>query len=99
MNKEIMSITHVITLISQMSHSQKKWFSLAVAVAVVGLASMLTGCGNRDAERAAVQQKATNEAAAAFMKQGNGHVRKLGGGTQPAAGVSNATVGANDAKK
>jgi hypothetical protein len=99
MKEEIMSITHIITLISQMSHLQKKWFSLAVAVAVVGLASMFTGCSNKEADRAAVQQKATNKAAAAFMKQGNRHVRKLNGRAQPAAGVLNAATGVDDAKK
>jgi hypothetical protein len=65
-------------LINQMSHTQKKWFSLAVAVAVVWLTSMLTSCDNRQAKQAAAQQKASNEAAAVFLKQGDGKIRQWG---------------------
>lgn len=80
--------------INQMSHSQKKWFSLVVAVILVSLASMLTGCGNKEAEQAAAQQKATNEAASVFLKQGDGKIRKWG--EKPASAPAK---GADDAKK
>ena len=80
------------------SFNQKKFFSLFLAVAIVALASMLTGCGKSEAEKAveqqAAQQKATNEAAAIFMKQGNGTVRKWG--QKPA---SEPVKGVDDAKK
>lgn len=80
--------------INQMSHSQKKWFSLIVAVILVSLASMLTGCGNKEAEQAAAQQKATNEAASVFLKQGDGKIREWG--QKPASAPAK---GADDAKK
>lgn len=80
--------------IKQMSHSQKKWSSFLVAVVCVSVLSMLTGCGNKEAEQAAAQQKATNEAAAVFMKQGDGKIRQWG--QKPA---SDPAKGAGDAKK
>jgi uncharacterized lipoprotein YehR (DUF1307 family) len=81
-------------MFNQMSHSQKKWFSLAVAVVLVCLTSMLTGCGNKEAEQAAATQKARDEAAAVFLKQGSGKVRQWG--QKP---VSEPAGGTNDAKK
>jgi uncharacterized lipoprotein YehR (DUF1307 family) len=81
-------------MFNQMSHSQKKCFSLAVAVVLVCLASMLVGCGNREAEQAAARQNARDEAAAVFLKQGSGKVRQWG--QKP---VSEPARGANDAKK
>ncbi|MFZ3288968.1 MAG: hypothetical protein WA191_19265 [Telluria sp.] len=81
-------------MFNQLSHSQKKWYSLAVAVILACLASMLTGCGNREAEQAATQQKARDEAAAVFLKQGSGKVRQWG--QKPA---SEPARGGNDAKK
>ncbi|MES2758094.1 MAG: hypothetical protein V4693_12030 [Pseudomonadota bacterium] len=94
-----MSITRLVTQIIQMTHSQKKWFSLTIAVAVVGLALMLTGSGNKEAEQATASQKATNEAAAVFMRQGNGHVRKSGDRTRAAASALNVVPGVDDATK
>lgn len=81
-------------LINQMSHAQKKWFSLAVAVAVVCLTSMLTNCDNRQAKQAASQQKASNEAAAVFLKQGDGKIRQWGSKVASAPAKE-----ADDAKK
>jgi hypothetical protein len=81
-----------------MTFNQKKFFSLFLAVVIVALGSMLTGCGKPVAEKAveqqAAQQKATDEAAAIFMKQGNGTVRKWG--QKPA---SELVKGADSAKK
>jgi len=69
-------------MIRNMTLNQKKLFSLFLAVVIVALASMLTGWGKSEAEKAvekqAAQQKATNEAAAIFLKQGNGTVRNWG---------------------
>jgi hypothetical protein len=81
-------------MFNQISHPQKKWFSLGVAVVLVCLASMLAGSGNKEAEQAAARQKAIDEAAAVFLKQGSGKVRQWG--QKP---VSEPARGANDAKK
>ncbi|AKU20773.1 hypothetical protein [Massilia sp. NR 4-1] len=64
--------------INQMSHSQKKWFSLVVAVILVSLVCMLAGRNNKEAEQATAQQKVINEAATVFLKQGDGKIRKWG---------------------
>lgn len=72
--------------IIQMSRTQKKWFSLAIAVILVCLAAMLSGCGNKEAEQAAAQHKTTNDAAKVFMKQGDGKIRKWGERRASAAG-------------
>lgn len=80
--------------INRMSHAQKKWFSLVVAVILVSLASMLTGCGYKEAEQAAARQKATNDAAKVFMKQGDGKIRSWG--EKPSSAPAK---GADDAKK
>lgn len=78
--------------INQMSHSQKKWFSLIVAVILVSLVWMLTGRTNKDAEQTAAQQRASNEAASVFLKQGDGKIRKWGdkSASAPVTGVNNA---------
>jgi curli biogenesis system outer membrane secretion channel CsgG len=85
-------------MINNMTFNQKKFFSLLLAVVIVALASMLTGCGKSEAEKAAgqlaAQQKAANEAVAIFMQQGSGTVRKWG--QKPA---SEPAKGADDAKK
>lgn len=75
-----------INTVYNFSANQKKWFSFVVAIVAVALASMLTGCGNKEVEQAAARQKATNDAAQIFLKQGNGHVRKWG--EKPATPVS-----------
>lgn len=80
--------------INQMSHAQKKWFSLAVAVALTCLASTLTSCDNKEAKQAAAQQKASNEAAAVFLKQGDGRIRQWGN-----KALSAPAEEADDAKK
>lgn len=63
-----------------MTFNQKKFFSLGLAVVIVCLASMLTGCGKSDAEKVAEQQAAANKATHEMMKQGDGQkaIRKLG---------------------
>lgn len=63
-----------------MTFNQKKFLSLGLAVGIVSLASMLTGSGKSDAEKAAEQQAAANKATHEMMKQGDGHkaVRKPG---------------------
>lgn len=63
-----------------MTFNQKKFFSLALAVVIVSLASMLTGCGKSEAEKAAEQQNAANKATQEMLKQGGGTkaVRKPG---------------------
>ncbi|NVM76080.1 major membrane immunogen (membrane-anchored lipoprotein) [Duganella sp. SG902] len=63
-----------------MTFNQKKFLSLGLAIAIVSLASMLTGCGKSDAEKVAEQQAATNKATHEMMKQGDSQktVRKPG---------------------
>lgn len=63
-------------MFNKLSYAQKKWLSLTVAIILVCFASLLTGCGNKEAEEALAQQKAANEAAAIFLKQGDGKVRQ-----------------------
>lgn len=79
--------------INKMSHAQKKWFSLFIAVILVSLVSVLIDRSNREAEQA-VHQKATNEAASLFLKQGEGKIRKWG--EKPAEAPAK---GADHAKK
>ncbi|RFP24190.1 hypothetical protein D0T25_03940 [Duganella sp. BJB488] len=63
-----------------MTFNQKKILSLALAVVIVSLLSMLTGRSKSDAEKAAEQQNAANKATQEMMKQGDGKkaVRKPG---------------------
>lgn len=63
-----------------MTFNQKKFLSLGLAIAIVSLVSMLTGCSESDAEKVAEQQAAANRATHEMMKQGDGQkaVRKLG---------------------
>lgn len=63
-----------------MTFNQKKFLSLGLAIAIVALASMLTGCGKSDAEKVAEQQAAANKATHEMMKQSDGQktVRKPG---------------------
>lgn len=63
-----------------MTFNQKKFLSLALAVAIVSLASMLTGCGKSEAEEVAEQQAAANKSTQEMMKQGGDKktVRKPG---------------------
>ena len=63
-----------------MTFNQKKFLSLGLAIAVVSLASMLTGCGKSDSEKVAEQQAAANKATHEMMKQGDGQktIRKPG---------------------
>ncbi len=95
--------------INEMTPMQKKWFSLGAALVIVTLASVLLACGEKRAEEAAARQKATDEAASRFMKQGNGKVRdwnasgSVGSGTtkdaKPAPASGNSTERANNAQK
>lgn len=63
-----------------MTFNQKKFFSLSLAVVIVCMASMLTGCGKSEAEKVAEQQAAANKATQEMMKQGGDKktVRKPG---------------------
>jgi hypothetical protein len=72
--------------IKQMSHDQKRWFSLGVALILFALFSFLTGCSDKAAQDAAARQKAQDAAMQQMLKQsgaasgaGGGHtVRKPG---------------------
>jgi len=55
--------------IKQMSHDQKRWFSLGVALILFTLVSLLTGCDNKAAEDAAARQKAQYAAMQQMLKQ------------------------------
>jgi major membrane immunogen (membrane-anchored lipoprotein) len=63
-----------------MTFNQKKFLSLGLAIAIVSLASMLTGCGKSDSEKVAEQRAAANKATHEMMKQGDGQktIRKPG---------------------
>ena len=72
--------------IKQMSHDQKRWFSLGVALILFDLFSLLTGCSDKAAEESAARQKAQDAAMQQMLKQsgaastpdGNHTVRKAG---------------------
>jgi len=72
--------------IKQMSHDQKRWFSLGVALILFALFSFLTGCSDKAAQDAEARQKAQDQAMQQMLKQsgaasgaGGGHtVRKPG---------------------
>ena len=55
--------------LNQMSHDQKRWFSLGVALILFTLVSLLTGCGDKAAEDAAARQKTQDEAMQQMLKQ------------------------------
>jgi outer membrane biogenesis lipoprotein LolB len=57
-----------------MTRQQKKWGSLAVAVLIVLLFSLLTGCSSKADD----EQKQKDEAIRQFMHQEDGTVRKPG---------------------
>lgn len=57
-----------------MNSTHKKWISLALALTIVALASILTGCGNKEATPAAQQAAEAQKPAA----PGPVHVRKWG---------------------
>ena len=80
-----------------MNPAQKKWFALALSFAIVCLGSMI-GSGVSESNQAAAHQK-TIDAAATFMKQGDGHVRKLRGSEHSKVSASRETTGDDDAKK
>ncbi|MDR3371765.1 hypothetical protein [Rhodoferax sp.] len=72
--------------IKQMSHDQKRWFSLGVALILFTLFSLLTGCSDKVAEESAARQKAQDAAMQQMLKQsgaastpdGSHTVRKAG---------------------
>ena len=55
--------------IKQMSHDQKRWFSLGVALILFALFSLLTGCSDKAAEESAARQKAQDAAMQQMLKQ------------------------------
>ena len=67
--------------IKQMSHDQKRWFSLGVALILFTLVSLLTGCGDKAAEDAAARQKTQDEAMQQMLKQGDAASAADGGHT------------------
>lgn len=72
--------------IKQMSHDQKRWFSLGVSLILFTLFSLLTGCGDKAAEESAARHKAQDAAMQQMLKQsgaastpdGSHTVRKVG---------------------
>lgn len=93
-----MAISRILKLTNRMNPAQKKWFALAISIAIVFLGSALIDSGINESNQAAAQQRATN-AAATFMKQGDGHVRKLRGGDHSNVSALPDTTGAVDAKQ
>ena len=55
--------------LKQMSHDQKRWFSLGVALILFTLFSFLTGCSDKAADDAAARQKAQDAAIQKMLKQ------------------------------
>ncbi len=72
--------------IKQMTHDQKRWFSLGVALILFTLFSLLTGCSDKTAEESVARQKAQDAAMQQMLKQsgaaskpdGSHAVRKAG---------------------
>ncbi|XXG31299.1 MAG: hypothetical protein WJ306_01490 [Ferrovum myxofaciens] len=65
-------------LTGNLTQQQKKWGSLAVAVLIVALFSLLTGCNSKADEEARQRQKEQDDAMKQLMHQGEGKVRKPG---------------------
>lgn len=93
-----MAISRILKFTNRMNPAQKKWFALVLSIAIVGLGSMLIDSDISESNQASTQQR-TTDAAATFMKQGNGHVRKLRGSEHSNVSALRETTGAVDAKK
>jgi len=65
-------------LTRNLTHQQKKWGSLAVAVLIVALFSLLTGCDSKADQEARQRQKEQDDAMKQITHQGDGTVRKPG---------------------
>lgn len=65
-------------LTRSLTYQQKKWGSLAVAILVVALFSLLTGCNSKADEEARQRQKEQDDAMKQLTHQGDGTVRKPG---------------------
>lgn len=65
-------------MIRNMTFNQKKAVTLFLAVAIVAMLSMLTGCSSKAEQEKQQQEKAQQEAMKKFMHQGDGTVRKPG---------------------
>ena len=55
--------------IKQMSHDQKRWFSLGVALILFTLLSLLAGCSDKAKEEAEARQKTQDVAIQQMLKQ------------------------------
>jgi uncharacterized membrane protein YeiB len=65
-------------LARKLTHQQKKWGSLAIAILIVALFSLLTGCNSKADEEARQRQKEQDDAMKQLTHQGDGTVRKPG---------------------
>ena len=74
--------------IKQMSHDQKRWFSLGVALILFALFSLLTGCSDKAAEESAARQKAQDAAMQQMLKQSGAASTPDGGHTVRKSGES-----------
>ncbi len=71
-------ITTLNNLTRNLTHQQKKWSSLAIAILIVALFSLLTGCNSKAHEEARQRQKEQDDAMKQLTHQGDGTVRKPG---------------------
>lgn len=65
-------------LTRNLTHRQKKWGSLAVAILIVAILSLMTGCHSKADEEARRRQKEQDAAMKQIAHQGDGTVRKPG---------------------
>jgi hypothetical protein len=71
-------ITTLNNLTHNLTHQQKKWSSLVIAILIVALFSLLTGCNSKADEEARQRQKEQDDAMKQLTHQGDGTVRKPG---------------------
>lgn len=74
--------------IKQMTHDQKRWFSLGVALILFALFSLLTGCSDKAEEETAARQKAQDDAVQQMLKQSGAASSPDGGHAVRKAGES-----------
>jgi monomeric isocitrate dehydrogenase len=74
--------------VRQMTHNQKRWFSLGVALMLFASFSHLTGCSDKAAEEVAARQKAQDDAMQQLLKQNGAAGRPDGGHTVRKPGES-----------